>query len=90
MVPTIYATEPWSPSSEAIVAWGSLKGGVPPEAAERRMVRLVEVAGAVTLLEDQYHALATTQRYDELCNLLLERVAQRKRACDPYVYRHDV
>jgi hypothetical protein len=44
MVPTIYVEEPWSASSEALVARGPLKGGLPPEVAERRLVRLTEVA----------------------------------------------
>jgi hypothetical protein len=77
MVPTIYAAEPWSPSSEALVAWGSMKGGLPPEAAERQMVRLIEVEGAVDLLEDRYFDLSATRRYDELSNLLIQRVLRR-------------
>ena len=77
MVPTIYAAQPWSPSSEALVAWGSMKGGLPPEAAERRMVRLVEVEGAVDLLEDSYFDLSAARRYDELSELLIQRVIRR-------------
>ena len=74
MVPTIYALEPWSPSSEALVAWGSLKGGLPREAAERSMVRLIEVEGAIDLLGNRYFDLSVARRYDELCNLLIQRV----------------
>ena len=77
MVPTIYAVEPWSPSSEALVAWGSLKGGLPPEAAERRMVRLIEVEGAIALLKDRYFELTVAHRYGELCNLLIQLVVVR-------------
>jgi len=87
LVPTIYAAEPWLPSSAAIVALGSLKGGLPPAAAERRLVRLVEVEGAVTLLKDRYFELSAAGQYEALCNLLLERVAERTRSRDPYVYR---
>jgi hypothetical protein len=74
MVPTIYAAEPWSPSSEALVAWGSMKGGLPPEVAERRMVRLIEVEGAVDLLKDRYFDLNAAGRYDELSELLIQGV----------------
>jgi hypothetical protein len=77
MVPTIYAAEPWSPSSEALVAWGSMSGGLPAEAAERRMVRLIEVEGAIELLEDRYFDLSAARRYDELSNLLVQRVTLR-------------
>jgi hypothetical protein len=77
MVPTIYAAEPWSAASEALVAWASQKGGLPPEAAERRMVRLIEVEGAVELLNDRYFELSAARRYDELSNLLIQRVTRR-------------
>ena len=88
MVPTIYAEEPWSPSSEAIVAWGSLKGGLPSVAAERRLVRLVEVEGALSLLKDRYFELSSAGQYDALCTLLIQRVSERSQNRDPYVYRH--
>ena len=77
MVPTIYAAEPWSPSAEALVAWASMKGGLPPEPAERRMVRLIEVEGAIDLLKDRYFDLSTDRRYDELATLLIQRVVRR-------------
>jgi hypothetical protein len=77
VVPTIYAAEPWTPTSEALVTWGSLKGGLPDEAAKRRMVRLIEVGGAVELLQDRYFDLSVAGRYAELSNLLVERVVQR-------------
>jgi hypothetical protein len=77
MVPTIYVEEPWSASSEALVAWGPLKGGLPPEVAERRLVRLTEVEGAIDLLNDRYFDLSAARRYDELSELLIQRVLQR-------------
>jgi hypothetical protein len=77
MLPTIYAAEPWSPSSEALVAWSPMRGGLPPEAAERRMVRLIEVKGAIELLKDRYLDLTADRRYDELSALLVQRVIRR-------------
>ena len=77
MEPTIYAVEPWLAPSEALVAWGSLKGGLPNEVAARRMVRLIDVKGAIELLNDRYYDLSTTGRYDQLAELLVERVIQR-------------
>jgi hypothetical protein len=77
LVPTIYAAEPWSAHSEALVAWASLKGGLPSEAAARRMVRLIEVEGAVELLRDRYFDLNAAGKYDELSTLLIQRVIQR-------------
>ena len=85
VVPTIYAAEPWTPSSEALVIWGSLKGGLPVEAAKRRMVQLIEVGGAVELLHDRYFDLSVAGRYNELCNLLIQRVIQRNSG--PYIHR---
>jgi hypothetical protein len=77
MVPTIYAAEPWSPSTEALVAWGPMKGGLPPEAAECRMVRLIEVESAIDFLKDRYFDLSAARRYDELSELLIQRVIRR-------------
>jgi hypothetical protein len=77
MVPTIYAAEPWSPGSEALVDWASQKGGLPPEVSTRRMVRLIDVAGAVDLLKDRYFDLRAAGGYDELSDLLIQRVILR-------------
>jgi hypothetical protein len=77
MMPSIYAAEPWSPSSEALVAWSPMRGGLPPEPAERRLVRLIEVEGAIELLKDRYRHLSADRRYDELSTLLIERVIRR-------------
>jgi len=38
------------------------------------MVRLIEVQGAVELLEDHYFELSTARRYDEPTSLLVQRV----------------
>jgi hypothetical protein len=77
MVPTIYAAEPWSSGSEALVDWASQKGGLPPEVAKRRMVRLIDVGGAVDLLKDRYFDLRAAGGYDELSTLLIQRVIVR-------------
>jgi hypothetical protein len=41
------------------------------------MVRLIEVEGAIELLEDRYFDLSAARRYDELSNLLVQRVTLR-------------
>jgi hypothetical protein len=87
MVPTIYATEPWSPSAQAMVAWGSLMGGLPAVAADLRMTRVIEVEAATALLKDRYFDLSASGRYDDLSRLLLERVALSNQRRDPYLYR---
>lgn len=77
MIPTIYAAEPWSASSEALVAWSPPRGGLPPEAAERHLLRLIDVQGAIDALRDCYFDLSNAGRYDELCGLLVQRILQR-------------
>ena len=71
---TIYAEEPWTAHSQAIVCWSMPKGGLPDAAAKLRLVRLVEVRSAVRLLADKYDQLAFGDRLDELCTLLIARV----------------
>jgi hypothetical protein len=87
-IPTIYAEEPWSPSSEALVAHGSLHGGLPPEAAKRGMVRLIEVAGAVAILKNAYSEFAESGLYAELCLTLINRVHALVQNRDPYGYKN--
>ena len=41
------------------------------------MVRLIEVEGAIDLLEDHYFDLSAARRHDELSNLLIARVIRR-------------
>ena len=87
-IPTIYAIEPWSPSSEALVAYGSLHGGLPPEAAKRAMVRFFEVSGAVAILKHSYSEFAETGLYHELCLTLINRVHALIENRDPYGYKN--
>jgi hypothetical protein len=77
LVQTIYAAEPWSAGSEALVDWASQKGGLPTEVAKRRMVRLIDVEGALALLKDRYFDLSARGAYDELSDLLIQRVTLR-------------
>ena len=77
MVPTIYAAEPWLPHSEALVAWAPPKGGLPPEVAKRRMVRIIDVEGAIALLKDRYFELRAADSYDTLSELLIQRAILR-------------
>jgi hypothetical protein len=72
--PTIYAAEPWSPHSRAIVSWSIEKGGLPDDAARLHLVRLLEVRAALRLLADRYHSLVLEDRQEELCALLITRV----------------
>jgi hypothetical protein len=74
--PTIYAAEPWAARSRAIVSWSLPRGGLPDDAAKLRLVRLVEVRSAVTLLADKYTELVRADRLDELCALLIARVQE--------------
>jgi hypothetical protein len=87
-IPTIYAIEPWSPSSEALVAYGSLHGGLPPEAAKRAMVRFIEVASAVAILKNTYTEFAESGLYAELCLTLINRVHALVQNRDPYGYKN--
>ena len=89
MVPTIYVREPWSASSEAAVLWGSLTGALPPEAVKQGMTRLVEVDGAMFLLQDRYYEFSAANRHEELCSLLIKRVTGKAEDHDPYVHRRD-
>jgi hypothetical protein len=82
--PTIYAQEPWTAQSQAIVCWSMPKGGLPPDAAKLRLVRLVEVRLAVRLLADNYDQIMLEGRLDELCVLLISRVQELTRLGTPY------
>jgi hypothetical protein len=78
--PTIYASEPWSPQSEAVVEWCPPKGGLPESAAQRRLVRIVEVRKAIVLLEDCYPQRSQRGEFEELANTLIQRVSVRGRS----------
>jgi hypothetical protein len=87
-IPTIYAEEPWSPTSEAVVAYGSLHGGLPSEAAKRGMVRFIEVASAAAILKNTYSEFAESGLYSELCLTLINRVHALVQNRDPYGYKN--
>jgi hypothetical protein len=72
--PTIYAAEPWTAQSQALVSWSMPKGGLPEDAAQLRLVRLVEVRTAIKLLAENYDQLLAAGRFDEICALLISRV----------------
>ena len=71
---TIYAEEPWTAHSQAIVCWSLPKGGLPVAAAVLRLVRLVEVRSAIRLLANEYDQPMFGDRLDQLCTLLIARV----------------
>jgi hypothetical protein len=82
--PTIYAAEPWTVNSQAIVTWSMPKGGIPDEAAKLRLMRLLEVRETISLLADKREQLVLEDRIDELCALLVDRVQKlNARACAP-------
>jgi hypothetical protein len=85
--PTIYAEEPWSASSRAIVSWSAPKGGLPDAATTLRLVRLMDVRKSLRLLNDEYDQLLAAHRLEELCTLLIERVEHLARIGDPYMFR---
>lgn len=78
--PTIYAAEPWSPHSRAMVCWSIAKGGLPDDAAKLHLVRLLEVRSALHLIADRYHSLIVEDRLNELSELLITRVQQSQQA----------
>ena len=85
--PTIYAEEPWSAESAAIVSWSTPRGGLPEDAAKSRLVRLIEVRSALRLLAGEYDQLLVGNRLDELCAMLIGRVRELVRDGDPYMFR---
>lgn len=72
--PTIYAAEPWTAYSQAIVSWSMPKGGLPDDVAAFRLVRFVEVQSAIRLLAGEYDQLMASDCLDELCVLLIAQV----------------
>ena len=77
--PTIYASEPWSPASEALVEWCPPKGGLPEGAARRRLVRVIEVRQALILLADCYSQRSHLGEHEAIAEILIERVSPRSR-----------
>lgn len=68
---TIYATEPWSCDSLAVVAREPDDGGVPPEAAHIAASYFLEVFIAMEFLEDWQQYVAPRASRRELCERLI-------------------
>jgi hypothetical protein len=85
--PTIYAEEPWSAESAAIVSWSTPRGGLPEDAAKPRLVRLIVVRPALRLLMGEYDQLLAGNRLDQLCVLLIARVRELVSDGVPYMFR---
>ena len=83
--PTIYAAEPWVPTTIATVGWSLPKGGLPSDGAPL-LLRLCEVRMALTLLDDVYDRLSAEQRYAELTEILVSRVFDCNASGKPYTF----
>jgi hypothetical protein len=83
--PTIYAAEPWVPTTIATVGWSLPKGGLPAEEAPL-LLRLCEVRMALALLADVYDRLSGEHRYAELTELLVSRVLTCNSSGKPYTF----
>jgi len=68
---TIYASEPWTEGSDAIVALEPERGGVPPEAAEVGMKYFLEVSIARDFVEDWIAALDEKPSSSAICQRLI-------------------
>ena len=68
---TIYAAEPWTAESTAVVAIEPDTGGIPEEAATRGLKYFLEVAVARDFLEGWEATLDTTQTASERCARLI-------------------
>jgi hypothetical protein len=82
--PTIYAAEPWGSETEALVQLSLPKGGLPNEAAARRLVRFFEVRAALRVLGDRLDKLNRENRTAELCDILIEHVIAANESGRPY------
>ena len=81
--PTIYAEEPWTPSSQARVLWSLPRGGLPEEAGRHALSRVTEVRTALKLLgyrDGQWPRAAP----DQLVGELVAKVLQRNAGGKPY------
>jgi hypothetical protein len=81
---TIYAAEPWGAEAEALVEWSSPKGGIPLEAATRRLVRFFEVRAALRAIGDRLDELNRENRTADLCRILIEHVIRANESGRPY------
>lgn len=68
---TIYATEPWSPTSEIVVAEELESGGPPPEARARGMKYFLEVFIANEVMESFTSQLGRAPTDAEKCERLI-------------------
>lgn len=68
---TIYAREPWSADSEALVAPEPDEGGVPEDAARMQMKYFLEVHIAREFLQDWSAALPRAPSVEEQCGRLI-------------------
>jgi hypothetical protein len=84
--PTIYAAEPWVPTTIAMVEWSSPRGGLPSNGAPL-LLRLCEVRMALTLLGDVYDRLSAEHRYADLTELLVSRVLARNSSGKTYIFK---
>lgn len=69
---TIYALEPWTEGSEAIVAPEPESGGRPPEAAEAGMKYFLEVSIANNFVEDWISSLDDEPSEAAVCQRLIQ------------------
>jgi hypothetical protein len=69
---TIYAAEPWTEDSNAIVAYEPESGGLPPEAAEANMKYFLEVSIASDFLEDWIASLQDEPSASATCERLIQ------------------
>ncbi|MBR1121476.1 hypothetical protein JQ628_08140 [Bradyrhizobium lablabi] len=69
---TIYAAEPWTEDSSALVAYEPESGGLPREAAEAGMKYFLEVDIASEVLEDWIASLQDEPSASATCERLIE------------------
>lgn len=71
---TIYASEPWTPDSKAIVAQEPASGGLPEEAKVSGLKYFIEVAIGRDFLEGWASNLDHAPSAEETCDRLIEPV----------------
>jgi hypothetical protein len=69
---TIYASEPWTEKSKAVVAAEPESGGLPAEAQERGMKYFLEVFVARQFLEGWLGSLDAEPTFQEKCARLIQ------------------
>ncbi|QEX16440.1 hypothetical protein FRZ44_17330 [Hypericibacter terrae] len=69
---TIYALEPWTEDSDAIVAPEPKSGGLPPEAAEAGMKYFLEISIASDFVEDWITSLKEKPSSSAVCQRLIQ------------------